>query len=259
MAVKHVQGASVAFENLYSRQGESATVNGQPSGLKTQFNQQRMPGDWLALDSHQGWSFFFANGIPITEGGLFDHYLAGTELQMIYQDNAEGELTLGFAGTHLPKAIFELLKTAPKLPKQVNELGTALVFYEQQGREGALTQYDAAVNRIMQGYTQDKATLINAFLHDMQRMDYTGMPKSTLHSIMRNALQRSVAIPQEPLDHSKILSAILAETHQRNARMKQLRFATIPINLWFPHSLKEAPERFFAQQEQGIKVQTSAW
>src|SRR5699024_2453064 len=197
MAVQHVQGASVAFANLYTHQGQSATIDGKPSGLKEQFNQQRMPGDWLALDSHQGWSFFFANGMPITEGGLFDHYLEGTTLKMSYQDNTKGGLTLGFEATHLPKAIFELLKTAPKLPKQVNELGTALVFYEQQGREGALKKYDAVVNRLIQTYTQDKTTLINAFLRDMQRMDYTGIPDDTLHSIIHDALHSSIAIPQE--------------------------------------------------------------
>lgn len=259
MEINHAQGASVAFENLYTHHGQTATVSGHNSALKEQFNQQRMPGDWLSVDSNQGWSLLFANGIPIREHGLFDHYLAGTELKMLYEENKQGGLKIGFEGTHLPEIIFQLMKTAPKLPPNVDELGTALVFYEQEGRKGALANYDKVVNAIVQSFTEDKNTLINAFLQDMERMEYTGIAADTLRDIITDALHDSIAIPQDSLDHSAILTAMLAQTHQRNERLKNLRFATIPMNLWFPHSLQGAPDTFFSRQQEGIRVQTQAW
>lgn len=257
--VNHLEGATVAFENLYSQQGQSATVNGKPTSLKTALNQQRMPGDWLSVDSNQGWSALFTNGVPIHEGGLFDHYLAGTKIKMVYEEPNSNTLKLGFEGKNLPDIIFELLKTAPKLPRKTTELGAALVFYEEAGKKGALEKYDDVVNRVVDTFTQDKQTLINSFLRDMGRMDYTGMDKEALHNILAASLNNSIAIPQRPLDHGHILTAMLEEAQRQGEDLERLRFATIPMNLWFPHKLDGAPDTFFAKQKEGISVQWKAW
>lgn len=261
LQLKHTEGANVTFANVFEREGKFATVDGKLSPFEHYLNQQRMPGDWLSMDSNQGWGFFFSHGIPVTEGGLFDQYLKDTEINMVYQEpELEGTptLELGFQGKNLPMVVFDLLKAAPTLPKRISGLGEALLYYEEQGRQGKLKKYDNIVNDTLKGFATSNEQLADAFLTDMGRMQYVGIKQEQLNPLIRNTLLDTLAIP-EPVDHGKVLTALVAEAKKQGIRWEDLRFANIPIALWFPHQLGKTPDQFHEQQAHGISINVKSW
>lgn len=261
LQLKHTENASVTFANLFEKHQDFAQVDGKTTSFEQLLNAQRMPGDWVSVDSNKGWGFLFSHGIPVTEDGLFDQYLEGTEINMVYQEpqlDGAPTLALGFQGKNLPTAVFDLLKAAPTLPKRITGLGDAFLFYEEQGRNGKLQKYDEVVHNTLKDFAQNNEQVIEAFITDMSRMQYVGMEKEQLNALIRAGLKDTLAIP-EPVDHGKVLTALVAEAKQQGVSWADLRFANIPITLWFPHKLGPEPDKFHQQQAQGIAVSLQPW
>lgn len=261
LQLDHTQNANVTFANLFNTHQDFAQVDGQTSAFEQLLNTQRMPGDWVSVDSNQGWGFLFSHGIPVTENGLFDQYLEGTELNMVYREPSIGttpSLELGFQGKNLPMTVFELLKAAPSLPKRINDLGDAFLYYEDQGQKGKLDKYDQIVHKTLKDFAQSNQQITEAFITDMGRMQYVGIPKDQLNSIIRTTLNNTLSIP-DPVDHGKVLTALVAEAKQQGIDWVDLRFANIPVTLWFPHKLGAEPDKFYQQQAQGISVTLQNW
>ena len=58
-------------------------VDGKMSDFEKRMASPRLPGDWLFMDSNQGWQMFFSNHLPVVENGTPTPYpgyaaLAGT-------------------------------------------------------------------------------------------------------------------------------------------------------------------------------------
>lgn len=261
LQLKHTENANVTFANVFEKHQEFARVDGQTSSFEQLLNAQRMPGDWLSVDSNKGWGFLFSHGIPVTEDGLFDQYLEGTEINMVYKEpriNGAPTLELGFQGKNLPMTVFDLLKAAPTLPKRITELGDAFLFYEEQGRNGKLHKYDEIVHNTLKDFAKSNEQLTEAFITDMGRMQYVGMKKEQLNALIRAGLKDTLAIP-DPVDHGKVLTALVAEAKKQGVDWADLRFANIPITFWFPHKLGTEPHKFHQQQAHGIAVTTQPW
>lgn len=261
LQLNHTKNANTTFANLFNTHQDFALVDGQTSAFEQLLNTQRMPGDWISVDSNQGWGFLFSHGIPVIENGLFDQYLEGTELNMVYNEPSIGtspSLELGFQGKYLPMTVFELLKAAPSLPKRINNLGDAFLYYEDQGQKGKLDKYDQVVHKTLKDFAQSNEQVTEAFIADMSRMQYVGIPKEKLNSIIRTTLNNTLSIP-DPVDHGKVLTALVAEATEQGIDWADLRFANIPITLWFPHKLGAEPDKFYQQQAQGISVTSQNW
>lgn len=261
LQLNHTQAANVTFANVFHTHQDFARVDGQTSAFEQRLNTQRMPGDWVSVDSNQGWGFLFSHGIPVTENGLFDQYLQGTELNMVYKEPLIGttpSLELGFQGKNLPMTVFELLKAAPSLPKRITSLGDAFLYYEDQGQKGKLDKYDQIVHETLKDFAQNNQQITEAFITDMSRMQYMGIPKEQLNNIIRTTLNNTLSIP-DPVEHGKVLTALVAEAKQQGIDWADLRFANIPVTLWFPHKLGTEPDKFYQQQAQGISVTLQNW
>lgn len=261
LQLKHTQDANVTFANAFAKHGEFAQVDGRTTDFERLLNVQRMPGDWVSVDSNKGWGFLFSHGIPVTEGGLFDQYLKDSEINMVYKEpkvDGSPALELGFQGKYLPMTVFEVLKAAPTLPKRITNLGDAFLYYEEQGRKGKLEKYDEVVHETLKDFAESNEQIIEAFITDMSRMQYVGMSKEQLNALIRAGLSDTLAIPQ-PVEHGKVLTALVAEAEKQGVDWADLRFANIPITLWFPHKLGITPQTFHQQQDEGIAVRVNAW
>ena len=75
----------------------------------------------------------FSNHLPVVENGLFDAFLDGMRMNMVYEDDYESETDwerypgaaprLGFSSTGLPHDAIELMNAVPKLTR-VRVLGS---------------------------------------------------------------------------------------------------------------------------------------
>lgn len=258
-----VQGARTTFDSAWHER-LTGVVDGEMSLYEQSLNHHRMPGDWLMLDSTRGWSMFFVNRIPITEGGLFDAFLTGSELSMLYLDDPGASTDyqqfsgatprLGFRANGLPEPALALLAAAPRMPRSVKTLGDALLHLQDTAQQGALDDYDRIVSEVLAGlvargqYTT-VAALTDAYLHDMSRLRFTGIPEPVLADIFRAAMQRAMTDPAT-IDHAALLSAMKTEAEARGVNLAALRHATMDLALWFPNSPgPDGPKDFYWQVE----------
>ena len=258
-----VQGARTTFDSAWHER-LTGVVDGEMSLYEQSLNHHRMPGDWLMLDSTRGWSMFFVNRIPVTEGGLFDAFLTGSELSMLYLDDPEASTEyqqfsgatprLGFRAEGLPQPALALLAAAPRMPRTVKTLGDALLHLEETAQQGALDDYDRIVSEVLAGlvargqYTT-VAALTDAYLHDISRLRFTGIPEPVLADMFRAAMQRAMTDPAT-IDHAALLSAMKTEAEARGVNLAALRHATMDLALWFPNSPgPDGPKDFYWQVE----------
>lgn len=258
-----LQGARTTFDSAWHDR-LTGVVDGEMSLYEQSLNHHRMPGDWLMLDSTRGWSMFFVNRIPITEGGLFDAFLAGSELSMLYLDDPSASTDyqqfsgatprLGFRANGLPAPALALLAAAPRMPRSVNTLGDALLHLEGTAQKGALDEYDRIVSDVLAGLVASGryptvATLTDAYLHDISRLRFTGIPEPVLEAVFRAAMQRAMTDPAT-INHAALLSAMKSEAEARGVNLADLRHATMDLALWFPNSPgPDGPKDFYWQVE----------
>ena len=256
-----LEGATVTYASVY-HPDKHGLVDGEMSAFEDRMNQVRMPGDWLHMDSGRGWQLFFHNRIPLTEGGLFDQFLDGTSMAMVYLDDARlsddhkqftGTLPrLGFRSTGLPEGAIELLSASPRLPRDIETLGDAIYFLADEDQRSRMNRYDEAANRVLSqlrdsGAITSAEDLAEAFVTDMGRMRFTGLPRDQLDGLIRDAIIASVEDPGA-VNHAEVLAKMVNLAEQRDIALRQLRHATIDNALWFPDSTGPGgPTRFYAE------------
>ena len=259
---RNLEDARVTFDAVYSER-ERGIVDGYMSPFEEKMNLARMPGDWLHLDSRRGWNLFFVNRVPVTEGGLFDSFLDGTRLNMVYRDDPEDTLDhqrfrgadprLGYATKGLPEPALDLLRAMPRMPGRVNTLGEAILYMEERARtRGALDNYDKATRGVLEelveaGKLDSVETLANAFLYDMGRMRFVGLDQDELRELMRDAMLKAIDDPAD-VRHGKVLTALVALAEERDIDLRRLRFATMENALWFPVDTGEYGPRGFYRE-----------
>jgi hypothetical protein len=254
-----LDGANVTFASVY-RQEQQADVDGWMTDFEVGMNYARMPGDWLHLDSQRGWQMFFVNGMPLIEGGLFDQFMEGSELGMVYRDDRElqsktmrytGTLPrLGFRLNGLPAPAMELLAASPKMPRSVSSLGEAIHWLAADPTR--LKRYDEAANRMLgqlkeRGMITNADQLADAFIADMSRMRFSGLPRDQLDGLIREAIRQTVTDVGD-VRHGEILARMVKLAGERGIALKRLRHAHINMALWFPDATGErGPEGFFSE------------
>jgi len=223
-------------------------------------NYARMPGDWLHLDSQRGWQMFFVNGMPMVEGGLFDQFMEGSELGMVYRDDRElqsrsmrytGTLPrLGFRLNGMPAPAMDLLAASPKMPRSVTTLGEAIIWLGED--PDRLKRYDEAANRMLaqlkdRGMITSAEQLAEAFVTDMSRMQFSGLPREQLNNLITDAIKSTVTDVGQ-VRHGEILATMVKLAGQRGIALDQLRHAYINMALWFPDATGSAgPQGFFRE------------
>lgn len=259
-----LDGAQVTFESVFNNQDDSP-VDGWMSDYEVGMNYARLPGAWLHMDSHRGWQMFFVNGVPLLEGGLFDQFLTGAELGMVYKDDdtlQAGPMRytgvmprIGFQLQGMPEPALNLLKASPKVPKKIDTLGQAILWLAEN--PARLQRYDKAARPVFarlkkRGLIATPEALAELFIADMGRMNFRGIPRQQLDLLMRDAIADTVTDTAE-VRHGEILARMAALAAERNIDLGKLQRATINMALWFPDALGEqGPEGFYQQMSQPV-------
>lgn len=258
---RNLDEARTTFHSRYDGQ-QFAVVDGKMSEYEIALNYARMPGDWLHLDSNRGWQLFFVNGVPLQEGGLFDQFLRGTQLNMVYRDNLDlKESTmrgtgvqprLGFRLEGMPRAAVDMLTSAPKVPNRVTHLGEALMFLADPENHNRFRHYDRAANGVLADLTKDRyptpEALADAFINDMRRLNYHGVSRAQLEPLIRQAMLQEIHNPGE-VEHGKVLKRFVALAEEQGINLRQLHYATFNLDLWFPDQLGGSPADFYQQTQ----------
>jgi hypothetical protein len=64
----NLDGARITYDSVYGK-GQYGTVDGEMSDFERTLGATRLPGDWLHMDSNQGWEMFFSNHMPVVPDG----------------------------------------------------------------------------------------------------------------------------------------------------------------------------------------------
>ena len=245
----NLQGARVTFDSVYSKEEDMGFVDGEMSDFEKRMSQKRLPGDWLFMDSNQGWQMFFSNHLPVVEHGLFDAFLDGMEMNMLYQDDVTSKEEwekhpgamprFGFTSTGLPREAIKLMGVIPKLDyRDMDSLGEAIIALAQAGKEGKFADYDEVVAGVLGRLKAENrfptvADLADAFIADLNRMRFTGIDRDDLNGLIRDAM---LEVTEDPgfIPHGEVLQAMVRLADERDIAIRELRYATMDNTLWFP-------------------------
>ncbi|MFN3714081.1 MAG: hypothetical protein ACK4SX_10505 [Alcanivoracaceae bacterium] len=263
----NLEGARVTFDSVFDDDDSRGVVDGTMSPFEERMASARLPGDWLHMDSNRGWEMFFANHMPVVEGGLFDAFLEGMHLSMLYRDDTAAILPherfpgatprFGFTSSGLPRYVINLLSAMPKLDfSKVDTLGEAIIMLADQPDESSskLAQYDRVANEVLsqlrdKGQLTSATRLADAFIADMDRMRFTGLPRSDLNRLLRDAIIDVVDDPGA-VRHGQVLARMVSLARERKLDLTALRYGSMDNTLWLPDWVGEGGPRDFHWQLQ---------
>lgn len=244
----NLDGARVSFQSVYGQQ-QYGVVDGEMSPFENTMNATRLPGDWLHMDSNQGWEMFFSNHMPVVPNGLFDAFLDGVSMNMFYEDDADSMTDyerfpgatprLGFQSSGLPRTVIDLMGSIPKLDyANMNSLGEAILALAEAQDKGAFDKYDDVVHKRLvelnaEGRFTTVTSLADAFIADLDRMNFSGIPRDTFNGLVHQAILDTTDSPDR-IHHGKVLQRMVALAQAQNIDITRLRYATMDNTLWFP-------------------------
>lgn len=261
----NLNGARVTYDSVFNNDDDRGIVDGKMSPFEEKLASTRLPGDWLHMDSNLGWEMFFANHLPVVEGGLFDSFLDGMTLSMLYRDDTAATLPherfpgatprFGFSSSGLPRYVINLLGAMPKLDfSNVDTLGEAIIMLADSETDGGskLENYDSVANEVLArlrdaGKLTTPAQLADAFIADMDRMRFTGLPRDALNKLIRDAILDVVTDPGE-VRHGQVLARMVSLAKERDIDLAALRYGSMDNTLWLPDWVGEGGPRDFHWQ-----------
>ena len=244
----NLDGARITYDSVYGK-GQYGTVDGEMSDFERTLGATRLPGDWLHMDSNQGWEMFFSNHMPVVPDGLFDAFLNGMTMNMFYEDD-KASITdyerhpgatprLGFESEGMPATVIDLMGAIPKLDYlDMDSLGEAILALADAEDDGAFKKYDEVVNqRLRELKKEDRFAsvddLADAFLADLNRMNFSGIARDDLNRLMRQAMLDTIKHVDQ-VHHGKVLQRMVELAKESNIDIRRLRYATMDNTLWFP-------------------------
>lgn len=244
----NLDGARITYDSVYE-EDQYGTVDGKMSDFEHTLGATRLPGDWLHMDSNQGWEMFFSNHMPVVPNGLFDAFLNGVTMNMFYEDNTASTTRyerypgatprLGFQSEGMPRTVIDLLGAIPKLDyADMDSLGEAIVALAKAEEDGAFEKYDEVVNQRLkelnaEGRFTTVQALADAFLADLNRMNFSGIARDDFNSLLRQAMMDTIR-ETDQVRHGKVLQRMVELADERGIDITRLRYATMDNTLWFP-------------------------
>lgn len=248
MDFHNLNGAQVTFQSVYDH-GKMGYVDGKMSPFEKKMANTRLPGDWLFMDSNQGWQMFFSNHLPVVPHGLFDAFLKGMKMHMVYEDDKTSKKSwehfpgatprIGFVSEGLPRTAVDLMNAVPKLHYgKMATLGDAIVALGQAGLQGELKKYDEIADRVLarlkkEGRITTPEQLADAFIADLNRMNFRGISHDDFDGLVHDAIVQVVKDPAK-VDHGAVLRRMAKLARERHINIHDLRYATMDNTLWFP-------------------------
>lgn len=260
--LQRLNGASFRFQNSPNTH-QKAIVNGRMSSFEKRINHRRLPGDWLQINSHQGWQMLIDNHLPMLPHGLINQLLDDTDLHLIYKDQRPYSdagpqppiVTIGFAADGMPQLLVALAKIIDRLHMSPDaSLGDMLVALSNQPELDALDAFDKQLNARLHelqanGSITSVPQLAKCLLADLDRLQFVGINKAILKQLIYTALVTS-ATQVDAIDTQQVLQTLVTLAQQRHIDLSNLNYAVMNTTLWMPGRLGNAGAAGFSRQLQ---------
>lgn len=263
ISFNQLNGARTTFANLYHKR-RMGRVDGQMKRFEKRINQTRLLGNWLFMDSNQGWQMFFSNHIPVVPGGMAEQMIKDVKMHLIYQDRplkndsdtaktAPNRLTIGFHASGLPRVLVDMLAAVPSLDfEEMDTLGEALIAIGQSGKDGELDELNGIINAYMtqlmaSGDVTSVAQLADMVIKDISRLKLIGLPQDSMDDLIRSTLQNTTKQPNQ-IRVGVILQEIARLAQERGFAFRDLRYAVMNNSFWMPDWVGEGGPDDFAWQ-----------
>lgn len=270
--LQHLDGAGFDIQNRPAPH-RPVIIDGHMSAAEKRLNHIRLPGDWLQIDSHQGWQMFIANHLPVTPHGLINRLLDDANMHLVYNDQRPyadtGKpspiVTLGLAGDGMPQLLVALANIIDQLDMGPDDtLGDMLIALAKKPQMQALDAFDKQLNARLKrlqtnGFVASPAQLALRLLADIDRLQFVGIDKSTLEQLIHDALLKSV-MQVDAIDTQHVLQTLISLAQQRHIDLANLRYAVMNTTLWMPDQLGDnGPAGFNRQLQQPPRFEVRAF
>lgn len=262
----NLKGARLTFDNVYDPKhpNQTGVVDNTICEFEKKIQQSRLPGEWVYFDSNQGWNFFFSNRMHIEQGGLFDEYLDGIRIHFIYEDNLSSrrdyerypgaEPRLGVTVEGIPTQALNLMSTLRKINlSKIKNIGALLYELERVGEKGGFKKFDKTSDRLISRLIKDgrirtKNDLIELFIHDISKINITGIPRIEVINLLRETMQTEISENILPMNHYNLLHKLIELSEKNKIELQNLRYVAADSTLWLPDTIgPEGPEAFYRE------------
>lgn len=251
-----LEGGRISFQSIADA-GEYPVIDGTMSPLEYEINERRLPGDWLWINSSLGWDLFLSNQLPVVPGGLFDNFLEGMELNLVYQDgvtdlpDAEyaGGPRIGVHGKGLPTVALKLMSAMKDVPfDEINTFETMLDAFIELDDKGKLKKVDKIIRKVLadlkeQGIITSPQQFADAYIKDVSKIGVKGITRADLNEISHAAI---VAIgPLEEFSIGAMMRNIQTIATERGVDISKIQYAPRDNTMYFPDTVGlGGPEAF---------------
>lgn len=242
---------------------ERASVDGRMSAFENILNSTALPGDWMWLDSKQGWNFFFSNNFAVEPGGLMENFLAGMTVQMVYEDSAatapHGSHTnlrsgprLGIKTSGLPHVLVNLLGalrgTKLNRLKNMDQMIDRMIMLDEKGKLDRLNKNINLVHQklIREGKMTTLADMAELLVRDIRRIGFKPADQEKLALLARRSILEGGTLENYRL--GPVLQAMRRVAKEENINLEQLRFSMLDSTLWFPDTVGAAGPAAFDRE-----------
>lgn len=239
-------------------------VDGKMSPMEKLITKKRLPGDWLWLDTHQGYNFFLANLLPLAEEGLFDAFLEGMEWQIIYVDNYKDRTKferfpgasprIGVEGHGLPPIALEAMSAIANIDfgqlETIDDMIETIINLDKQGEFDKIDSIvqDKLVELKKTGKFKNNEELARAFIADFNLVGIRGINRDQLNDLI---WQTCLRLPEDwgQFKWAPTLANFRAIANEKQYDLSKIKYAPRDNTLWFPDTVHTAggPNEFFHQ------------
>lgn len=257
----NVQGAEVRWQSV-DHLPESAIVDGHMSDIEKAMGQSRLPGDWIWMDSRQGWNFFFGNTLPLEPDGIFEAFLEGMDVRMLYEDDAtalrKGERypgagpRFGLVAEGMPLIAVNVLTSLRSIDfskvESIGELFDKVIELDEAGKLDRVNQNINLVHqRLMrEGQLTSLEQLADMVVADLNRMSVRGVERDGINRVLRRAITEAGNLDDYRI--GKVLAAARRIAAEEGVDMNKLNYAVQDNTIWFPDTVGAGgPRAFYAE------------
>ena len=254
MRFSGLEGARVSFDSV-SDEGY-ALVDGSMDTLEQRIAQKRLPGNWLWLSSGHGWDMFLSNSLPVVPGGLFDAFLEGMALSMVYQDTGEqASPFIGVEGKGLPVLALKLMSAIKDIKfEQLDTFNEALDLLIELDEQGKLDKANALIQQKLKalretGMISDTQSLADAYVADMSLIGVSGITPEELNELSVYAIREYLSF--DDVSIGKVLKGFKTRAAALNIDLSNVQYKPLDNTLYLPDTVGDAgPAAFFKEVSQ---------
>lgn len=251
-----LEGGRISFQSIADA-GEYPVIDGSMSELEYAINERRLPGDWLWINSSMGWDLFLSNQLPVVPGGLFDNFLEGMELNLVYQDGSSdvpgekyvGGPRIGVHGRGLPTIALKLMSALKDVPfDEINTFETMLEAFIELDEKGKLKKVDKIIRQVLldlqeKGVITNQQQFADAYIRDVSKIGVKGITRADLNEISHAAIV--AAGPLEDFSMGNIMRNIKTIAVEKGVDISKIQYAPRDNTMYFPDTVGlGGPEAF---------------